>query len=130
MNTILTMLAAAIFSAASPDGKLSVDFSYSDESALCYSISYEGNGMVSPSPLGLVANYADFTRLTLKNQEVSHKTVEYDMDRIKASHVRREANDLILHTVNPDGRLLDIEFMIFDNDVAFRYLVPKDSETG
>lgn len=124
------MLAAAIFSAVSPDGKLSVDFSYSDESALCYSISYEGNGMVSPSPLGLVANFADFTRLTLKSQEISHKTVEYDMDRIKASHIRREANDIILHTVNPDGRLLDIEFMIFDNDVAFRYLVPKDSETG
>lgn len=114
----------------SPDGKLSVKVEQSQDSRLLYSVEYCGEQMMAPSALGITCNYCDYSRLSVKSTESSDIRVEYSLDRIKSSAVSHDARRSVLHCVTPEGRPLDIEWHISNNDIAFRYSVPKDSETG
>ena len=54
----------------------------------------------------------------------------YKMDRSKASDVTYEATKAICTFKNKDGRTLQVEFRVGRYDVAFRYIIPKEGETG
>ena len=112
-----------------PDGRLQVRFS-EDGGALRYSIAYDGRTLVEPSRLGLQTNDADYTRLEAVSSETQQTRDTYVLDRIKVSRVDHPAVRAVLHCKNPQGRPLDIEWHLTANDAAFRYLVPKDTETG
>ena len=83
---------AGNYTVKSPDGKLAVNVSCEGGKA-SYTVDYEGKRMLSPSALGLVANYGDFSqKLTmgaLKGGEVKH--LSYRMSRIKKSHIQKDA---------------------------------------
>ena len=112
-----------------PDGRLQVHFS-EDGGALRYSIAYDGRTLVEPSRLGLQTNDADYTRLEAVSSETQQTRDTYVLDRIKVSRVDHPAVRAVLHCKNPQGRPLDIEWHLTANDAAFRYLIPKDTETG
>ena len=112
-----------------PDGRLQVHFS-EDGGALRYSIAYDGRTLVEPSRLGLQTNDADYTRLEAVSSETQQTRDTYVLDRIKFSRVDHPAVRAVLHCKNPQGRPLDIEWHLTANDAAFRYLIPKDTETG
>ena len=126
---LLTLLLALmpVFNGPGASLQLSIDDSAAQ---LRYSISYEGKTLVMPSLLGLQTNEADYTRLELVSADTQEVRDSYTLDRIKASRIDHPALQVILHCKNPDGRPLDIEWHLTANDAAFRYLVPKDTETG
>ena len=97
---------------------------------LRYSILYDGQILVEPSLLGLQTNEVDYTHLQLVSTDTEQIRDTYVLDRIKASQIDHSAVRAILHCENPDGRKIDIEWHLTANDAAFRYLLPRDSETG
>ena len=124
------LLAAALTVLGSPDGKLSVRLEQTPDSRILYSVEYDGKTILSPSPLGLVAQDCDYSRLVYTGEEREAVKVDYRLDRIKTSHVSHDAVRYMTHFKTPEGRLLDIEWHLSDNDVAFRYSIPRDTDTG
>ncbi|MBR5724139.1 MAG: glycoside hydrolase family 97 catalytic domain-containing protein, partial [Bacteroidales bacterium] len=126
---ILTLLLALAPVLAGPDARLQVSFQ-DDGGRLRYSIAYDGKTLVEPSLLGLQTNEVDYTQLSVLSTDSEQVRDTYFLDRIKASRIDHEAVRAVLHCQNPDGRPLDIEWHLTANDAAFRYLIPRDKETG
>lgn len=133
-----TMIAAVAAMAAwaetvevgSPDGRLGVTVD-ADGGRAYYSVSYDGRRMMERSALGFTANTGDFaTTLTLKGSAKREIADSYDLKTIKRSHIDYRANELKLDFENADKARMSVVFRVSDNDVAFRYEVPKTGETG
>ena len=128
MHTILFLLAAFTATVTSPDGKLKVGLSFPEST---YSVEYDGKTMLEKSPLGLTANFGDFSRnLTLTESHRSEIDESYSLDRIKTGEVHYRANRFVGTLRNEAGQTIEVEFRVSDNDIAIRYNVPKDGETG
>lgn len=130
MTNILSVLLAAFAVLSGPDGKLNVTLESSPDRAVLYSVDYCGETMLMPASLGLVAQDCDYDELIFTGMDQEEIKVDYRLDRAKTSHVSHDAIRYITHFKTPEGRLLDIEWHISDNDVAFRYCIPRDTETG
>ena len=110
---------------SSPDGKLTV--AINDEGGMAtYSVSLERQQVVLPSALGFKADFGDFTRgLKIVNTSARQIDREYDMRQVKQSHIRYVATALTVDFENAEGLKMSAEFCVKDNDVAFRYLIPR-----
>ena len=121
---LLSALAAQAgnYTVKSPDGKLAVNVSCEGGKA-SYTVDYEGKQMLSPSALGLVANYGDFSqKLTmgaLKGGEVKH--LSYRMSRIKKSHIQKDAVEATIGFLNEKKDSMTIHLHVSDNDIAYKY---------
>lgn len=122
--TLLAALAATTANAktVSPDGKLAVDVQC-EGGKPTYSITYDGIDFLMPSPLGLNTNAGDFTAdLTIsKVGEMKTVTDDYSLPNIKRSNVHFEANSQT-YTFSSKGQdVMNVTFLVANNDVAFRY---------
>lgn len=114
----------------SPDSHLKVSVSVRDGSPF-YSVSYKEKVMLDESPLGFVANIGDFSRnVSYVGQESSSIDKIYEQGRIKCSRVHYRANKLAVTLENASRQRYDVVFCVSDNDVAFRYEIPRQGETG
>ena len=105
----------------SPDGRLAVTVSDSN-GQVCYTVSYDGQQMLTPSALGLKADIGDFSKgLTLKDVKESSIDRTYTMTRTKNSTSHYVARQVDLTFVNGEGLPLTITFCVSDNDIAYRY---------
>ena len=113
---------AGNYTVKSPDGKLAVNVSCEGGKA-SYTVDYEGKQMLSPSALGLVANYGDFSqKLTmgaLKGGEVKH--LSYRMSRIKKSHIQKDAVEATIGFLNEKKDSMTLHLHVSDNDIAYKY---------
>ena len=138
-SLLLTAIAvAAAFSVEAavnvtgPDGKLVVT---TDVAAGVpqYSVTYDGKQFIEQSPLGFVTNIGDFSHgMTMTDTKTGNVSKSYNQDRIKKSHVDYNANTLVTTFKNEAGQEMSVEWQVSDNDVAFRYIIPrqKGGETG
>ncbi|WP_462340075.1 glycoside hydrolase family 97 protein [Paraprevotella clara] len=87
--------------------------------------------MLEESPLGLVANIGDFSRdlVWVKEQTGTHD-IRYDLERSKASRVDKKANTFTVRLANAKKQEMEVEFVVEDHNVAFRYFLPKQGGTG
>ena len=96
----LTAMAGHV-TVASPDGRLMVTVENQQ-----FSVEYDGQQVVLPSALGLSTSLGDFTK-DMKYVDCHEETIskEYDMRQAKASHIKYEANQLVLdyQTTNVSG---------------------------
>lgn len=135
MMAVAHMCAAIAVSAqihgyvSGPDGITDVYVLTIDGKAY-YQVEYQSNPFVSTSRLGMRTNIGDFSELEFVSMEQSPVAGSYKMDRIKASDVTYEATKAICTFKNKDGRTLQVEFRVGRYDVAFRYIIPKEGETG
>ena len=53
-----------------------------------------------------------------------------EQSRIKASHIHYRANELLCSFVNGEGKNVQITFRVSNNDVAFRYTLPREQGKG
>ena len=120
-------MAAAVLGAyaqtavSGPDGRLKVSVSADAK----YSVQYDGVQVLEPSALGFKANTADFSTLKFASEAFSEIDQTYKVPTIKSSCVEYKANVGVYTFENPDGKKVDVEFRVSDNDIAFRYLVPR-----
>lgn len=84
-----------------------------------------------PSVLGIESNAGDFYEgMQLDSSKESPVVYEYTQDRIKKSDVDFKANRLECEFSNSKGAKINVEFVVGNNDVAFRYGIPCQGETG
>ncbi|MDE5988594.1 MAG: glycoside hydrolase family 97 protein, partial [Duncaniella sp.] len=123
---------ASPLTVASPDGKLKVVTDVAGGRPV-YSVIYDGNTILENSPLGLLTDVGDLSKgMSLVGSETSKVSKSYDQDKIKKSHIDYEANRLVTTLRNDKGHEVSVEWLVSDNDVAFRYVIPRqnNSETG
>ncbi len=110
---------------ASPDGRLVVEVTVDDGHAR-YQVTYGGKLMVLPSALGLKADIGDFTtglKITGSRNDKVEKT--YTMQQAKVSNIHYVANSMDVDFVNANGQRMTATFLVSDNDIAFRYTIPR-----
>ena len=139
-------LAAAMATAAqqdektvtSPDGVTFLKVGLKDGRAY-YKVGYYADGkegrkevtMLEESPLGLVANIGDFSRdLVWVKEQTGTRDIRYDLERSKASRVDKKANTFTVRLANAKKQEMEVEFVVEDHNVAFRYFLPKQGGTG
>lgn len=121
-------VAALTHTISSPDGKLIVRI-HDDNGQPTYTVSYAGKQMLTPSALGLRADIGDFTHsLTLKGTEETKIDRTYLMSRTKTSKVHFVANQLQLSYENNEKNTITIIFCISNNDIAYRYTLPRPAK--
>ena len=114
-----------------PDGKLQLVVSEQAAAAPCYSVSYNGKTMLEKSPLGMNTNIGDFTKgLKLSGHTTRQMDTVYHQTRIKTSQVHYQANELTCNFENPQGQKIGVVFRVSNQDVAFRYILPKQNDKG
>ena len=133
MKKLLTLLIAALplmavaneTTIVSPDGQLSL--TVSDEGGLAtYSIKLNGLTVVQPSALGFKADFGDFSRgLSIADSKEGQAQDTYSMRQVKQSAIHYEATTLTVDFQNSRRQHMSVEFFVKNNDVAFRYLIPR-----
>lgn len=138
LKGIAVLLIAAIVPLAAqdvvvkgPDGKLQVSVWCPEGGELSYAVSYNGKQMLEPSPLGLDTNVGDFAKsMKLTGHAVNVIDTVYMQSRIKASRIHYRANELVCSLANAEGHELGVTFRVSNNDVAFRYTLPRQGGRG
>ena len=115
--------------AFSPDGNIQVQFELA-EGFPSYSVSYKGEAVIAPSAMGF--NFLE--EKTLQNLEIiSSNLSQHDeiWEQVwgEKQFIHDHHNQLIidLKEKNEAGRLISIVFRIFDDGVAFRYIIPEQA---
>ena len=118
-------------SVKSPDGRLEVKVSCSPtDSTATYSITYDGRNVLLSSPLGFESNAGNFTDgLTMVSHNESPVSDHYKLSRSKKSDIDFRANKLLCTFKNNKGGEMNVEFVVADNDVAYRYDIPVQGKT-
>ena len=113
------------FSVSSPNGSLVV--TVSDRGGrLSYTASLDGVKVLEPSALGLKTSLGDLTKdLSILTSHPSPLTSNYKMRGTKASTSHYEANTLTVDVENKEGVKFSILFQVSNNDIAFRYQMPR-----
>ena len=116
---------AQVASVSSPNGKLKVDITCQDGQA-AYTVSYDGQTMMTPSALGLKTDIGDYTKgLKLTDSQQSSVDKTYTMTRTKTASSHFVANQLDVTLTNADDMPMVVTFVVSDNDIAFRYTLQK-----
>ena len=112
-------------SVSSPNGQLVVTVSETDGN-ITYAATLNGQPVITPSALGLKTNIATFTEnLSIFNFQSSIFNAQYQMRGTKASKANYHANQLTVDLQNKAGQRFSIIFQVSDNDIAFRYAIPR-----
>lgn len=123
-------LYAQVATLNSPDGKLKLQL-YLEEGQPEYSLEYAGKTILEKSPLGVITNEGDFSHnLAFTGHEIDKVEKSYTLETIKKSSVDYQANQLITTFKDQRERDLNIVFQVSNNDVAFRYELPRWGERG
>ena len=119
------MASAREVNIASPNGQLVVTVSDQGGKAT-YAVTFNGREMLLPSALGFKADMGDFTQgLTIKNTATAHVDRTYTMRQVKLSRMHYVAEALTIDFENARGQQMSAEFSVSNNDVAFRYHIPR-----
>lgn len=115
----------------SPDGRLEVTVSCDSASSPVYTVTHDGRVMLQPSPLGIIADFGNLAdSLTITGCSYGEQRIAYSCRHIKKSMVDKLYSSMTVEFVNPRGQRLDAEFLAANNDVTFRYAIPRDGATG
>ena len=134
MMAVAHMCAAIALSAdvkadiPSPDGKTVVSV-IEREGQVYYQVEHDGKRFVHSSRLGLRTNAFDFSLLEFVTSDFERIQGTYSMDRSKASEMSYDVTKAVLTFKNPKDKTIQIEFRVGNNDVAFRYFIPKEVPT-
>ena len=131
LTTVGSSLTAQNVVVNGPDGKLQVTVSCSEGGEASYSLVYNGKQMLESSPLGLETNLGSFIKgMKLTGHREKQIDTTYTQSRIKASRIHYRANELVCSFANDKGQKADVTFRVSNNDVAFRYTLPRQGDTG
>ena len=114
----------------SPDTHLKVNIVVKNGSPF-YSVNYKNKLILKESQLGFVANVGDFSQnISYVGQHSSSIDKIYKQDRIKCSQMHYRANKLTVTLENALQQKYNVVFCVSNNNIAFRYEIPRYAETG
>lgn len=117
-------------SITSPDGRLVLTAGVDAAGVPQYAVALDGRTVLAPSPLGLVASDFDYSKgLTMSRAKSEVFSKRYRQNHIKASEINAEGRRFTCSFADASGKhVMDVEFIIKNNDIAFRYVLPKTGE--
>ena len=107
---------------ASPDGGLTLRFEQTSSGGIAYSVSRGDKMIIAPSPLGFeteevsLCDSFEITGTEHSSYDDTWETVWGEEREIRDHH-----NTMTVHLRHVSGMLMDIEFRVFDDGVAWRY---------
>jgi hypothetical protein len=123
-------LSAEDVKVSSPDGRLVVNVSC-EGGRLYYDATLDDQRMLEKSALGLKTSIGDFTReLSTVNCKLSTVNSSYTMRGTKASSHAYKATKAVIDIENKEHQRFSIIFQVSDNDIAFRYAIPRQKWQG
>ncbi len=127
---LLSTLLPALFTQAavieSPSGTIVVNTSVNEKGEPRYSVTLNGKPLIKDAPLGLVTDFANLSEnLTEVDCKIQSDTREYTQDKIKKSKINVNANNARIKYKGKQDELLEIDWHVADDGVAFRYKVPS-----
>ncbi len=123
-------MAAQVAAVSSPDGRLKVDIDVRGGRPV-YSVLYDGKRMLENSPLGFVANTGDYSKdMTFEGADSTRIDKQYKLNRSKVADVHYVANELKVNLKTNRKKSVTVTFRVSNNDIAFRYELPREGETG
>lgn len=127
---LLAAFAAGAVNVGSPDGRLVLTLG-TEADAPVYSIAYDGKTILENSPLGFDTNIGDFSKgfkMTSSKVDTVHRV--FSQDKLKKKNIDYKATRLRADFAGPDKHKFSMEWEVADNDVAFRYIIPRQGETA
>ncbi len=113
----------------SPDGNLKVTIMV-EQGIPVYSVSYDGKFFLEKSPLGLITNEGDFSKnIKIVSSATGTVDKEFTQTKIKQSFIHYKANTLKCTFTNTGKKQISVLFQVSNNDIAFRYELPKWGDT-
>ncbi len=123
-------MTAQVAAVSSPDGRLKVDIDVRSGRPV-YSVLYDGKRMLENSPLGFVANTGDYSKdMTFEGADSTRIDKQYKLNRSKVADVHYVANQLKVNLKTNRKKAVTVTFRVSNNDIAFRYELPREGETG
>ncbi len=131
---LLSMLSTSVYATettiTSPNGKLIVTIN-DNGGRTTYAVSLDGNQVLQTSALGFKADFGDFTQgLSIKNVKSQKIDKSYQMRQVKQSTMHYVANQQSIDIENANGLKMTIQMNVSDNDIAFRYLIPRQKKNN
>lgn len=117
-----------VLTVSSPDGSINVRFEI-DNGKPFYSVNQKGNAVIKPSALGFqlqeMAPLTENFRILKSTKSTFDETWEQVWG--EKQFVRNHYNELLIELQENDGdnRKMNLVFRVFDNGVAFRYVIPQ-----
>lgn len=113
----------------SPDNSIEVTFGLTEKGSPYYLVEKSGKVVLDTSALGLMRKDADFsTGLTLQSNGAQTAVSDnYKLLHGKKSEVSYKANRRVFSLENASGEIMEIEFQVSDDGLAFRYHFPDHS---
>lgn len=114
---------------SSPDGTLILRFEQTEDGGIGYRVSRDNNEIIDFSPLGFLTedqsleNGFCMVGTKKKNYTSVWETVWGEERFIEDRH-----NELLVSLRHESGMLMDIEFRVYDDGFAFRYLFPEQEK--
>ena len=114
---------------SSPDGTLILRFVQTEDGGIGYRVSRDNNEIIAFSPLGFLTedqslgNGFCMVGTKKKNYTSVWETVWGEERFIEDHH-----NELLVSLRHESGMLMDIEFRVYDDGFAFRYLFPEQEK--
>ena len=116
---------------ASPDGRIKVVVNDNDGKPN-YSVSYDGNVFILPSPLGLDTSLGEYVSdMTMLPEKDAPALIHerYNVKTIKQSEVDYKATEAVFTFAREGRPVYDVIFRVSDRDVAFRYKMYPHRDT-
>ncbi|WP_255702699.1 glycoside hydrolase family 97 N-terminal domain-containing protein [Antarcticibacterium sp. 1MA-6-2] len=113
----------------SPDEAIKLQV-YLESGKPLYSVHYKEDIVLEKSPLGLRTNITNYSEdLSYKGSETKSVEKTYESHKLKESKIEYKAQELTCTFVNEKGQEMDVIFQVSNNDIAFRYHLPKYNDT-
>ena len=112
-------------SVSSPNGWLVVNVMENGGQPV-YNVTYTGIPILEDSPLGLVADFTDFSKgLKVTGVHADSIKTSYEVPFGKSRRNDYDAHTMVVDFENPDGEKMSVEFRVSHCNIAFRYLLPR-----
>ena len=119
------------FTLKSPDAKISVDFRFTSNGEVFYSISHLGTTILKQSKLGIMRSDDDFS-VNLALDSVSDVKVisnNYTLLHGKRLKCTYTGDNRVFYLKNANSKIIEIIFQVSNDGVAFRYYFPGKTDT-
>lgn len=119
-------LVASAYTVESPGGETTVTTAVTADGKPVYTITHKGHVVIKDAPLGMLTNIGDFSKgLKETGGTTTDLRYSYSQDKVKKRNIDVNARRATVEYEGDEGRKMNIEWHVADNDVAFRYHLPK-----
>lgn len=114
---------------SSPDESLTVKFEQTSDGSIGYSVLRDGNILIGSSPLGFLTREQNLKNgFSIKGTNKEQHDSSWETVWGEEHYIQDNHNSLIVKLEHESGILMNVEFRVFNDGIAFRYVFPEQSQ--